>query len=79
MTDEQCERMREQLDAILGHFAALEELNTDGVEPTSHPLEMTNVFREDAVAPSTPREAILANAPRADEECFRVPLVMEEG
>ena len=70
--------MRDQLDSILEHFEALQELDTDDVPPTSHSLDMRNVMREDEPAESTDRAAILANAPKRDDECFRVPLVMEE-
>ena len=78
MTDQQCEAMRDQLDGILAHFEALQELNTDDVEPTSHSLDMVNVFRDDEPAPSFDRDLMLANAPKRDDECFRVPLIMEE-
>lgn len=78
LSDEERERMQQDLGAILDYFATLEELDTADVEPTSHPLAVHNVFREDRVTSSMSREEILANAPRRDEECFRVPLIMEE-
>lgn len=78
LTDEEAEAMRQDLDAILEHFQKLQELNTDDVPPTSHPLAITNVFRDDVVGQPMSREEILANAPQRDEECFRVPLIMEE-
>ena len=57
----------------------LNELNTDGIEPTMHVLEMSNVFREDVVQPSLDREAALANAPKTDGEYFLVPKILDTG
>ena len=51
---------------------------TDNVQPMAHALEMHNVFAEDALASSLPREAALANAPKKDAECYRVPAVLGE-
>ena len=78
LTQEERVGMQRDLGAILEYFTRLEELDTQDVEPTSHPLAAHNVFREDRVTSSMSREEILANAPRRDEECFRVPLIMEE-
>ncbi len=67
-----------QLDAILGYIAKLNELDTASVEPTSHVIPMVNVFREDEVRPSLPRDEAMANAPDRVEEFFRVPRIIEE-
>jgi aspartyl-tRNA(Asn)/glutamyl-tRNA(Gln) amidotransferase subunit C len=71
------ERFRAQLSGILDHFQALAALDTEGVEPTAHPLPLANVMREDAVEPSLPREDVLANAPLAEEGYLRVRAVLE--
>jgi len=65
-----------QLAKVVGYVEKLGELNTDGVEPMAHAVEVTNVFREDVVRPSLPREAALANAPHHDDACFLVPAVL---
>ncbi len=72
------DRMRSQLDAILGYVEQLRQVDTSGVEPTSHILPLLNVMREDEVRPSYPVEAMLANAPEADGHLFRVPQILEE-
>jgi aspartyl-tRNA(Asn)/glutamyl-tRNA(Gln) amidotransferase subunit C len=54
----------------------LETLDTDGVEPVAHVMDLVNVFAEDQLRPSLPREQALANAPKRDEEYFRVPAVL---
>jgi aspartyl-tRNA(Asn)/glutamyl-tRNA(Gln) amidotransferase subunit C len=71
------ERFSEQLSNILENFEILQGVDTTGVPPTSHPVALTNVLREDEVAPSLPPADILANAPREEEGCFRVRFVLE--
>ncbi len=78
LTPQEVELMTTQLGQILDYMALLREVNTDGVEPMAHAVEMANVFREDRVEPSLPQEAALANAPHRDEECYRVPAVLGE-
>ena len=51
---------------------------TEGVEPTSHAVDVVNVMREDEVGPCLPRDAVLANAPDPSGEFFRVPRIIEE-
>lgn len=65
-----------QLDRILGYVAKLGELDTSGIKPTTHALDLYNAFREDEVRPSLPREEALANGPRRNEEAFVVPRVI---
>lgn len=77
LTDLEVGRLTQQLSDILGHFAALAAAPTDGVEPTAHPLPLSNVMRADEVAPSLPRTAVLANAPRHEDGLFRVRAVLE--
>ena len=71
-------RFEEQLSEILDHFQALQEVDTAGVPPTSHPLALENVMRADDVAPSLPVEDVLANAPPAAAHAFRVRAVLED-
>ena len=76
-TDEDVARFQEQLSEILDHFEALRQLDTEGVEPTSHPLPLENVMRSDEAQPSLPAEEVLANAPLAEDGAFRVRAVLE--
>lgn len=78
LSDEEREMMRAQLDAILTYIDKLNELDTSKVDPTSHVIPMTNVFREDAVASCLSQEEALANAPEREGVLFRVPRILEE-
>lgn len=77
LSDDERRRLVAELGAILEHLAKLNELSTDGVEPTSHVISMTNVFRDDAVGTPLPREAVLAGAPEHEEGFFKVPPIIE--
>jgi aspartyl-tRNA(Asn)/glutamyl-tRNA(Gln) amidotransferase subunit C len=78
LTDEELERFAEQLGAVLDHAADVEALDTAGVPPTSHPLPLSNVLREDTVVPCLDREEVLAQAPAAELDRFRVPRILGE-
>ena len=73
LTDEELERMPAELSKILDHVERMDELDLDGVEPTSHVVELQNVLREDVPRPSLPRERALEGAPEAADGGFRVP------
>jgi aspartyl-tRNA(Asn)/glutamyl-tRNA(Gln) amidotransferase subunit C len=77
LTPEEKAKLTHDLNTILVHFERLQELDTADVPPTSHAIPMQNVFREDEVRPSLPREAVLAGAPDARENCFVVPRIVE--
>ncbi|MDR5709416.1 MAG: Asp-tRNA(Asn)/Glu-tRNA(Gln) amidotransferase subunit GatC [Armatimonadota bacterium] len=77
LTEEELDRYRLQLNTILEYFGRLLELPTEGVETTSHPIPVTNVFREDGVTPSLPAEEVLAMAPQTRDGYFVVPRVLE--
>ena len=77
LSDDEVERLREQLSGILDHFAVLNEIDTDDVPPTAQTFEMTNVQRDDATRPSHDREQVLANAPRRQDGYFRVRAVLD--
>ena len=73
VTDDEVDRMAEELSKILEHVETMNELDLEGVEPTSHVVDLTNVLREDVPRPGLPREQALAQAPDAAEGGFRVP------
>lgn len=77
LTPEEVERFRDQLSTILDHFQGLNAFDTDGVPPTAQSFDLTNVEREDAIRPSAPREAVLANAPRTEGAYVRVRAVLD--
>lgn len=78
LTPSELETMTAQLAKILHYVDQLGELDTAGVEPMAHAFEIANVFASDLLATSLPREAVLGNAPKRDDECYRVPAVLGE-
>ena len=77
MTDDEVELMRTQLSNILEHVSVLNEVDTDGVEPTGHSVDVTSVMRDDEVCDSSPMEDVLANAPSRQDDFIRVKAVLE--
>ncbi len=73
LTDDEVERFREQLNAILDAVGKVAELDLADVEPTAHPLDLANVWARDEPRPSLPVDDALANAPDRDGGLFRVP------
>ncbi len=73
LDDEEVERMARELSGILGHVEAIGELDLEGVEPTTHVVELENVLRSDEPGPSLDRTDALAGAPDATDDSFRVP------
>jgi aspartyl-tRNA(Asn)/glutamyl-tRNA(Gln) amidotransferase subunit C len=75
---EELDRMTSQLGQIVAYVEQLSELDTEHVQPMAHAVELHNVFADDQVRPSLDRERALANAPKRDAECYRVPAVLGE-
>jgi aspartyl-tRNA(Asn)/glutamyl-tRNA(Gln) amidotransferase subunit C len=78
LTDEELDLFTPQLAAILDHAADVEALDLDDVPPTSHPYPLANVTRPDEVRDAGIRDAVLAEAPAAEDGMFRVPPVLGE-
>ena len=72
------ESFTSQLAAVLAHAADLDALELDGVEPTAHPLPLSNVLRSDQIRPTLDRDEVLAAAPAVEDGQFRVPPVLGE-
>ncbi|MFE5323383.1 Asp-tRNA(Asn)/Glu-tRNA(Gln) amidotransferase subunit GatC [Paenibacillus sp. NPDC056579] len=77
LSEQEKETFTGQLNAILKYAEKLNELNTDDVEPTSHPMPLSNVMREDVSRPSLPIEKVLLNAPDEEDGQIKVPAVLE--
>jgi aspartyl-tRNA(Asn)/glutamyl-tRNA(Gln) amidotransferase subunit C len=75
LTDEEVERLTEELGAILDAVSVVGELDLADVPPTSHPLDLVNVWDEDEPRASLPLGDVFANAPERDGDLFRVPPV----
>ena len=78
LSEDELEQMTRQMGDILHYMELLGEVDTEGVEPMAHALELRSVFREDRVCASLDREQALSNAPRRDAECYLVPAVLGE-
>lgn len=78
VTDEELTTFASQLEVILGSVARVGEVAAADIPPTSHVVPLTNVLRPDEVRPSLSRSAVLAAAPAAEEERFRVPRILDE-
>lgn len=77
LSQEEKDLFSRQLGSIIEYIKKLNELDTSNVEPTAHVLPLHNVFREDKVQPSLPREMALQNAPDRNEQFYRVPKIIE--
>ena len=76
--EDELESYTHQLNDILVYMEKLNELDTENIEPLSHPVENSNVFRNDEIKESIPIEEGLKNAPSSTEEFFRVPKVINQ-
>lgn len=77
ISDEEVHQFRNQLEAIINFAEQLNELDTTNIEPTSHVLNLHNVFREDVAVAGLSREEVLANAPQKEAGQFKVPSIMD--
>jgi aspartyl-tRNA(Asn)/glutamyl-tRNA(Gln) amidotransferase subunit C len=78
VTDEELDLFAGQLSVVLDAVARVGEAAAADVPPTTHAVPMTNVTRPDVVAPSLPRDVVLAVAPAAEDDRFRVPRILGE-
>ncbi len=76
LTSSELDTMTSQLTAIVDYIEQLKQLDTTNVEPMAHAMELRNVFADDIPHESLPRDAALANAPKRDDEYYRVPAVL---
>ncbi|OGX06266.1 MAG: asparaginyl/glutamyl-tRNA amidotransferase subunit C [Omnitrophica WOR_2 bacterium GWA2_47_8] len=77
LDESEIESLTKNLEGILHYIAKLEKLNVKDVQPTSHVLELKNVFREDAVKPSLKQSEAVSITPNHLKGSFKVPLVIE--
>lgn len=78
LNDKELEIYSGQLVSILSYISKLNEISTEGVAPTSHPLStLKNVFRKDALKPSLETDDVLKNAPERQDGFFKVPQIIE--
>jgi aspartyl-tRNA(Asn)/glutamyl-tRNA(Gln) amidotransferase subunit C len=77
LSEEEKSTFGEQLEQVLAHMEQLNRLDTEGIEPMSHAIPISNVFREDEARPSFPREEVLETGPDTEEGYFKVPRIIE--
>ena len=77
LTEEEITKFSEQLSNLLENFEVLQQVDTTDVPPTAQSVDLLGVMRKDEVRPSLPPEDILANAPRQENDCFKVKPVLE--
>jgi aspartyl-tRNA(Asn)/glutamyl-tRNA(Gln) amidotransferase subunit C len=78
LSEDEVERFRAELSAILDHFQILDEIDTSDVPPTAQSVDLSNVQRADDARPSLEREEVLRNAPRREDGYFRVRAVLDQ-
>ena len=78
MDTAELDHLAPQLSVILDSVASIQGVAGDDVPPTSHPLPLTNVFRDDVVVPGLTAEEALSGAPEAEQQRFRVPRILGE-
>jgi aspartyl-tRNA(Asn)/glutamyl-tRNA(Gln) amidotransferase subunit C len=77
LSEAEQEQFTAQLGAILDYMEQLNEVPTEGIEPTSHVMDLVNVFREDRVRQTVTVEALLQNAPESAHQYVVVPRIVE--
>ena len=77
LSDQEKEELAGHINRLLENFQKLQEIDTEEVEPTSHAIPVSNVFRKDEVRPSLPAEDVVANGPQVADNCFVVPRIVE--
>lgn len=77
LDEEETESLAEDMNRILEYVSTLQEVDTEGVEPLEHVIDLEHRFRDDTAGEPVPHEEALKNAPDADSDYFRVPRVIE--
>lgn len=78
LSDAEKEEYTGQLNEILSFVEKLNQLDTTGIEPTAHAIQVQNVFRKDEIKPPMDPEAALSNAPDRIDNYFKVPKILED-
>jgi aspartyl-tRNA(Asn)/glutamyl-tRNA(Gln) amidotransferase subunit C len=77
LSDDETDRLQQQLSQILGHMQMIDQLDTSAIPPTAQVIPVNTVMRDDEARPSLPTEDVLKNAPRREGAFFKVPPVLE--
>jgi aspartyl-tRNA(Asn)/glutamyl-tRNA(Gln) amidotransferase subunit C len=77
LSEDEVEKFSLQLSNILENFEVLKQVDTGNVPPATHTIPLQNIFRGDEIVQSYPEAEILSNAPRQEENCFKVQAILE--
>jgi aspartyl-tRNA(Asn)/glutamyl-tRNA(Gln) amidotransferase subunit C len=77
LSEEEVEKFSLQLSNILENFEILKQVNTADAPPATHTVPLQNVLRKDEIIESYPQADILSNAPKREENCFKVQAILE--
>ena len=77
LTEAEVDKFSEQLSNILENFEVLQQIDTDDIPPTAQAIALQNVMSDDEVASSLPQDQVLSNAPKKEDDFFRVRAVLE--
>lgn len=77
LSDIEKDQLTDRLNQIMIHFEKLQQLDTSGIQPTSHSIPVRNVFREDVAGPSLTADEAVSNSPEREDDYFVVPQVVE--
>ena len=78
LTDEEVDKLSEELSNILENFEVLQQVNTDDIPPTAQSISLQNVVSDDRIIPSLPSSEVLSNAPQREADFFKVRAVLGE-
>lgn len=78
LSDDEVDRFAGQLDVIIAAVARVQEVAAPAIPPTTHAVELANVFRPDVIEPCLAADVVLAQAPAAEQDRFRVPRILAE-
>ena len=78
LSEDELTVLQDQLARILDHAERVTSLDTEGVPPTSHPIPLANVYRDDTIGECLSQDEALAGAPQAEAGQFRVPRIIED-
>ena len=78
LSEEDKEMFSKQLGDILSHFKKLNDLDTSNIEPTTHAIDLKNVYREDIPTPSLSNEDALKNTEHKKDGYFKAPRILKE-
>jgi aspartyl-tRNA(Asn)/glutamyl-tRNA(Gln) amidotransferase subunit C len=78
LSEDELERYADQLDVIIAAVARVQEVAAAGIPPTTHAVEFNNVFRADVLVDCLSADVALAEAPAAEDGCFKVPRILAE-